>query len=185
MGNGAGKARGPDSPAGPGSSPVGAVPSSLAAAAVTPSGVGTAGPAGRNSNPHIQPPQLVVESPAAGSDGGNSVRLASSGSGGSRKRRNVREKNRFGSVVVKVASLSSTRRAQERQNIFTILGRGGLFYGTQCNPILVQDGEWMGVEMRGVLPAVLPHCCMLHYRIAVFLCTCVYVCVCFCACMGL
>jgi hypothetical protein len=171
MGNGAGKARGPDSPGIPGSSPVGAVPTSLAAAAVMPSGSGvggSSGPAGRSSNPNIQPPQLVVESPAPGSDGGNSVRLASSGSGSSRKRRNVREKNRFGSVVVKVASLSSTRRAQERQNIFTILGRGGLFYGTQCNPILVQDGEWMGWvgDARGIAA-------LLCFSISVLLCFCI------------
>ena len=55
-----------------------------------------------------------------------------------KKKKIVREKNRFGSVIVKVASLSSNRRTQDRQSIFTITPRGGLFHGTQCNPILVQ-----------------------------------------------
>lgn len=41
---------------------------------------------------------------------------------------------------MKVASLSSNRRVQERQNIFTITPRGALFHGTQCNPALVQKG---------------------------------------------
>ena len=55
-----------------------------------------------------------------------------------KKKKIVREKNRFGSVIVKVASLSSNRRTQDRQSIFAITPRGGLFHGTQCNPILVQ-----------------------------------------------
>ena len=44
-------------------------------------------------------------------------------------------------MIVKVASLSSNRRVQERQNIFTITPRGALFHGTQCNPALVQKGK--------------------------------------------
>ena len=58
-----------------------------------------------------------------------------------KKPKSLREKNRFGTVIVKVASLSSNRRVQERQNIFTITPRGALFHGTQCNPALVQKGK--------------------------------------------
>ena len=58
-----------------------------------------------------------------------------------RKQKALKEKNRFGTVIVKVASLSSNRRVQERQNIFTITPRGALFHGTQCNPALVQKGK--------------------------------------------
>ena len=57
-----------------------------------------------------------------------------------KKPKALREKNRFGTVIVKVASLSSNRRVQERQNIFSITPRGALFHGTQCNPALVQKG---------------------------------------------
>ena len=60
--------------------------------------------------------------------------------GAKKKPKSLREKNRFGTVIVKVASLSSNRRVQERQNIFTITPRGALFHGTQCNPALVQKG---------------------------------------------
>ena len=61
--------------------------------------------------------------------------------GAKKKPKSLREKNRFGTVIVKVASLSSNRRVQERQNIFTITPRGALFHGTQCNPALVQKGS--------------------------------------------
>jgi len=77
---------------------------------------------------------------AAMGDGPNAnVKPAAAGAGTpAKKKKVVREKNRFGTVIVKVASLSSNRRAQERQSVFTITPRGGLFHGTQCNPILVQ-----------------------------------------------
>ena len=57
-----------------------------------------------------------------------------------KKPKALREKNRFGTVIVKVASLSSNRRVQERQNIFSITPRGALFNGTQSNPAMVQKG---------------------------------------------
>jgi hypothetical protein len=71
---------------------------------------------------------------------GNSSAL-STVSAAKKKPKSLREKNRFGTVIVKVASLSSNRRVQERQNIFTITPRGALFHGTQCNPALVQKGK--------------------------------------------
>ena len=63
--------------------------------------------------------------------------------GAKKKPKALREKNRFGTVIVKVASLSSNRRVQERQNIFSITPRGALFHGTQCNPALVQKGMYL------------------------------------------
>lgn len=150
MGNAAVRGRSGDNPtAAPGPPPI-TTPTSLGAALIMPAAVnGVVASPVRASNPNIAP---NGEPPAPGSDDGNSVRLATEGSS-NRRKKNIREKNRFGSVIVKVASLSSTRRAQERQNVFTILGRGGLFYGTQCNPILVQDGEGMvgAAERKEVL----------------------------------
>ena len=94
-------------------------------------------PAIQRSNAPVPPPPMVA---AAMGDGPNAnVKPAAAGAGTpAKKKKVVREKNRFGTVIVKVASLSSNRRAQERQSVFTITPRGGLFHGTQCNPILVQ-----------------------------------------------
>ena len=78
---------------------------------------------------------------AAGGGSNKNIPSGQSNSGSQKRKQKVqREKNRYGSVIVRVASLSSNRRVQERQNVFTITPRGGLFHGTQCNPILVQKG---------------------------------------------
>lgn len=74
--------------------------------------------------------------------------------GAKKKPKSLREKNRFGTVIVKVASLSSNRRVQERQNIFTITPRGALFHGTQCNPALVQKGSLLTGEPSTISVAV-------------------------------
>jgi hypothetical protein len=99
----------------PGSSPISPEAASPHGAAMTPS----------TPNEHIKQ--------AAGTP--NSGGLFKKG------KRIPREKNRYGSVIVKVTSLSSNRRLQERQTMFTITPRGGLFFGTQCNPIAVQKGS--------------------------------------------
>eukprot|EP00596_Hydrurales_sp_CCMP1899_P000354 CAMPEP_0119040282 /NCGR_PEP_ID=MMETSP1177-20130426/10155_1 /TAXON_ID=2985 /ORGANISM="Ochromonas sp, Strain CCMP1899" /LENGTH=941 /DNA_ID=CAMNT_0007005183 /DNA_START=421 /DNA_END=3246 /DNA_ORIENTATION=+ len=73
-----------------------------------------------------------------GGGGGGAVVSTQLVQSAKKKPKALREKNRYGTVIVKVASLTSNRRVLERQNTFTITPRGGLFYGTQCSPALVQ-----------------------------------------------
>ena len=95
------------------------------------------------SAPSATPPGAGGNSPGAVNDSGKQSDKAPtviSRSGQKKKNKPPREKNRYGTVIVKVTSLSNNRRVQDRQNTFVITPRGGLFHGTQCNPLVVQKG---------------------------------------------
>lgn len=119
-------------------------PASPAAMVIPPMTTPSLGGRSNNNNlAHLSAQAVGIATIPAAGDGPNSGVKRAAGGSPAKKKRIVREKNRFGSVIVKVASVSSNRRVQERQNVFTITPRGGLFHGTQCNPILVQNGNGM------------------------------------------
>ena len=66
---------------------------------------------------------------------------------GNGNRRPLPERNRYGVCIIKIASNTppppvpnNNRRNQDRQNTHVLTPRGGILFGSQCNPQLIQRG---------------------------------------------
>jgi hypothetical protein len=71
----------------------------------------------------------------------HSTRLSTASEAPNSKLKPMRERDRYGVCIVKVASvMNTTRRNSDRQNTHTVTPRGAIVHGTQCNPQVIQRG---------------------------------------------